>query len=308
MGRQSLASQITHMCKEQTRFGTSKKSVRNQKPGEEHKYFFSVKSREKALGFFHRMAREIKKNHPEIRFVRDIKPEFVQEYLDRHQNEWKASTAVQYRGLVSKFEYVARAYYPSFKQSYKEVKMDVEKIDITPELVQNRTFTNEEIDRIVHEIDPNNPARYVPEICRRIGSRIEESCSIRPEDVRENGVFLNNTKGGKLRTVEYASPADRDWFYTLAETARSNGWPTLTGGISVSTAQQTFARAKKSAGLGDKYRHVGIHGIRRNYAQRHYLNERLSGRDHKAAWAIVQERLGHSSRYRRDLFVRYVGK
>ena len=290
---------------------------------------FSFSSRSNLLDMAHNLSKYIKEHHPDVKQVKHIKTEWVQDFLDaKARAESSVSTLNCYRSNLAKLSKIVNHHF-GLHTSF-EVK-------VKPELVTDKTtprefaLTTDEIDRIKQSITkPSNSSNFFV-FSTFTATRVNQAETLRVCDLSlhyDTGQdkylvktrFLGD-KGGRDREITTEGKEFYDFCRTLI--GEKSGTDLLFGGIKKGSANawlnrrmkklQIYAQSTKCLG-GKKILKSGNHSIRKSSIKayyekqfKHYLEQGFSkSRAIELSRGDVCCRLGHS-RDRDDVANLYLG-
>lgn len=313
----SLVSQAQHIIRNGKHYGESKSVARTQ--GKAIGRVYSHNTDKNYRSFITRMARDIQKNHPEVKFIYQIEPKHVQEFIDRNASKWNEDWGNKLQSYIEKFVANAREVHPNCRDLQT---WDIGRSAGVQTYGLNGTgkipiaISDKDLKLLCENMSTRTVFTKAPQVMAAIGNRGDECIHMearyiilpeRPGEGNWGVVHLEETKNGQPRDVTIKTRADYELFKELKERAERNEWPTIWGGRKMRALQDQIDKALKRAGLREKYKGTCTHMFRKNYAKHDY-KERLEGnyRSHKSAWQATEEQMGHH-KYRPDLFDRYPG-
>lgn len=301
MGRRTLKNQLQHVVCESKKLGCSKRADRLNGVDCE-KYLYSHNSTKKMFALVNTFSEWFKIYHPEIKWVRDIKPKHWQEFVDSNSKNWTSATCREYQSRIHKLGKMVSEVF-SIEADYTAVK-----IQFPGKQKQNRPAMDPDDFRLLNQriIASKSYSRFLPSIAAKIGSRNEETRSIQPEDIdlEKKIVHLRNCKNGKKRNVRIRSK-DFKFFKFLKNYMIQQNWKDACNGTSENSCNQYIRKCMKEVGISDKY-HQSIHSIRKMYAIERMQEEMKNGNSWRTSWIVVQQELGHGSRFRGELARAYL--
>lgn len=303
--RRTLKNQFRHIVCESKRLGHSKRG--EKKNGVEvENYLYSYKSVKKMFALCNKFTDWMKIHHPEIKWVRQVKPEHFEEFCQNNLDNWTNATRKEYQSRIKKLGKMASRVY-GIKKDFSSVEIPLK---TEREKIRNQPMTEEDFRKLQETIrQKNSHARFLPDIVYRIGARSEEARSIRPEDIDLSAgvVRLNNCKNGKKRVVPIRE-ADREFFEKLKQLMVEENWPDTCNGMSENGCNKIIRSSMRECGIAGTYKRQSLHAVRKLYAVNRMKEEDAKGYDNKISWEHVQQELGHGPRFRGDLFQIYIGE
>lgn len=307
----------------------------NFKPGiDKHNYtgsdrvIFSYSERNTFINIATNFANYLKEHHPDIKYIRDIKPEVAKAYFEYKSGIWSDATIKSQYSALNKISDLASQTYKKSEISFmSEVERPV-KIKGEENKIVHRTIWMERQD--FHKIleaskkgnrNPDTPSVAAIRMAAVTGGRVSELAKLKVSDIniRNNSIHLIG-KGGKHRTLKNISQERmaviKEIYAVHCKGKQPNDY-VFTGKNGKSAIRpdsinrqlcRLAASVKDGKGsLADKYQanKTGIHSIRKMYATERYQELVKKGMDYKAAGAQVVEELGHG-RQRLELCLVYI--
>lgn len=303
MKRRSLRAQLIYPLNQAIRYGHSKHLDRRNHV-KTMKYIYSHCSYSQLYDFSMHLHNYLRENFPDIHWVREITPDILQSFIDSRGRQWSSHTVTEYRYLFRKFQQL-------INQTYN-LNLDATSLKFPrPDNISVRDVSmasNHFYQLCSDLLNSRTKARFIPLLTYIIGTRLEEACSIKPEeiDLKNRLVYLNNCKNGRNRTV----PFDADFLPALAEIKTyciQNNWKTVCDSIKGTSAARAIRNSMKRLGFSDLYKVTSNHAIRKLYAKRRLKEELEKEFNINRAWSVVQTELGHGLKCRNELFKAYIG-
>lgn len=298
----SLNNQINYCITQNTRIGESKRAFKSNPNNSDVKgQVFSVQYaenlRDTAKGFSNWM----KSEYPEIRLVKNIKPEHIQEWVNVKSKQWTQATLDNH---ISRMTVIFQQVENTFNTS---IKLDIKKpIVIKAQEIRNIAMDRDDLQELRNELaDRRTEAKTALEIAARTGLRSKEIARLHSDCINLEKMVVEvreGAKNGKYRDVPIRE-ADRAYFLDLKERTKGQY---VCKGVSEESLNKGIRRALDAIGKSDKYPDSTIHAIRKMYATERMQELREEGKNERAAWGIVQQELGHGSRFRQKLYNTYV--
>lgn len=254
----------------------------------------------------------IKSNYPEIKYIKDIRPEHLQAFIDTHAAQWTKQTQDEKISQMRKLEHLARETYGIKKINITE---GVQKRDkITKATTRNISMSPRDLELIRENLaNGRTAAKIAVELTARAGLRNREAAHLKPENIDIKNRVINITegaKGGKYRTIPIR---DKDFYY-FKELKESVPEGAYICDVKPASISRGIRRALENCGLSKKYEKTSEHAIRKLYAKERM--EELTGtttrsdpRENKKelkAWQQVQQELGHTDNFRPKLYEVYI--
>ena len=261
---------------------------------------FSFSSRSNLLDMAHNLSKHIKEHHPDVKQVKHIKTEWVQDFLDaKARAESSVSTLNCYRSNLAKLSKIVNHHF-GLHTSF-EVK-------VKPELITDKTtprefaLTTDEIENILNHVKIDTPAgfrnRVIMELLWATGMRVSELSGLNLGDLNlENNEIRVFGKGAKERIVLVSTRA-KTYLEQYINTARN----LLAPGYTISQSEDAplflnntgFRLQNKSVrnAINDIVKELEIQKKVTPHVFRHSFATRLI--ENGADLRVVQELLGHA--------------
>jgi len=245
----------------------------------------------------------MKKEHPNIKFMRDVKPDHWQSFLNHKAQTCSTETLKNYVSRIGKIEVLCQNKF-KFKSNWRD-NILVPASEKTPlgEKQRVQIMTKEDYAKISEHIK-NSKSKAVPaiQLCRNYGLRACEVARLKISSVNLKKKELEVLgKGGRLRYLSIR-PKDVPLFKSLIEGKPRND---KLIGIKQGSIQTFLNRTMDKVGIKNKYPKTGIHAIRKMRAQEEYDKVRAQGYSKREAMDHVSQFLGHG-KGRYDVFNAYV--
>lgn len=306
----SLSAQLNYCVSDCFCCGVSKRADRkNGVPLGSRVY--SVQTAENLRATADNLANFIKEKHPEIKLVKEIKTEHIQEWIDEREKKWSDKTLKEQISRVGKLSEICSKTY-GITLNWK-----IE----TPERAKGhnikkiREIAMDKADLLLLKDDLSQKGRSenalrAVEIASRCGLRSKEIARLRTDciDIENKCLHIvEGAKNGKKRDVPIRKK-DLPYFEDLKNTCMYfNNSEYVTDGVSEDSLNKAIRRSLQRLGLDDKYKNTSIHSIRKSYATERYNEELKRNKgDERKSWEKVQEELGHGNRFRKELFNTYI--
>jgi integrase len=258
---------------------------------------YSYSDRKNLIDLASNFANYMRESHQNIKMVKEVKAEHIQEFLNKRSENCSKKTLEQYAEKFKKLELVVNNTYNT-KANYKGYEVPAAKEETK---IRDSSMSREDFSRLQnHFSNSRSAAKQAIELTEKIGLRVSECTKLQGRDIilQKNIVHVDRSKGGKNRDVPIREK-DREYFRELKERTPEleRVCPVHSGSIN-----RAIDRAFKTLDLRDKYRDTSIHCIRKMYAQEEYDRCRERGMDIKESLDSVSYLLGHGEN--RDALVR----
>lgn len=234
----------------------------------------------------------MKENYPEIRYVKDIRPEHIQSFLVHKNNgECSKATLSQYKSQMSKLSKVVNAQYGC--------QTDYTNGVVVPNSIKNgggkiRTQMFSEADyKVLMSNTTNDNLKNGLQLSYHCALRASEVCKLQKRDYNETNRTLHivDSKGKRSRTIPLNDkqnaivknimdklPGDRDRVCP----------------VQTESLQQSFRRELKKNGLSEHYTDTSFHACRKAAATRYYQECRENGKTVQQSLDATSKYLGHN--------------
>ncbi|MDK0628322.1 integrase domain-containing protein [Clostridium perfringens] len=261
---------------------------------------FSYADRENLKDVASNFSNYMKENHSEIKMVKDIKPEHIQNFLNSKANNCSRKTLEQYGSKFNKLENLVNSTYGT-NASYKGfvVPATVEQTKI-----RNVAMSKSDFKKLENGFsNSKSSAKEAIQLTSKLGLRVSECTKLQGRDINlEKGtVHVADGKGGRDRDVKIR-PEDKGYFANLKASVGDRERICPVQNDSINKAVQ---RQMERVGIANKYQDTSIHAIRKMYAQEQYDRYREQGLEINQALGQVSVDLGHSEN-RLELMREYV--
>lgn len=244
------------------------------------------------------------KNHPEVRYIKDIKDSHVQGFINSKAKDWNNTTL---KAHMSRFNKLDRIFDRNIKDYSKQL---VGKL-VTP-VAKNETkfrsvaMTRNDFNKITSKASGGRSCvKTALEVAGRTGLRVREIAKLKGSDYDSNKGILRvvESKGNRSREIPIKD-ADKPFFESLKATYGDG----RVCPVQHESLSQALNRCMKSIDdLEQDYRShlTGFHSIRKMVAQEMYDDLKDQGYSQADAWNQTSHFLGHGDG-RSDLFKAYI--
>lgn len=311
MGR-NLKYQFKYAIEQSCRMGADKHSMKrnNANNGNMKARTLSYADRKNLIDVSSNFSNWMRENHSDIKELKDITSNHVQEFLNDKAKTCTSATVEQYQSKFAKLEVLVNSTYRNADVSYTNT--------VTPVSSNN---TGQLRSKSMTDSDYNKLNNYMSENCRsqnatkalqlsyHAGLRVSECSKLQQRDIRINNdgtatVHVADSKGCRSRDVHIVN---RDSVQALAELRDSVQSPyDRIVPIQSESINRSINRAMDRCGM-QQYRSckTSVHSVRKSFAQREYDRYKEEGLEPKEAWDRVSEELGHGKN-RDDLYKVYI--
>ena len=298
--------------------GQSKRSYRGAHDGYDEKVFSRSYGKDLRTDRMPHFARYLKENYPDVKMVKDIKPEHLQGYFDLMAKTCNTTTLGTRKEQMKKIEQICQKCYGRMNWKTEDVRIPMSEC---PEHVREYVATDEVYKTLKDDMRTHGRSeawKSLP-LSRYAGCRLNEAAEIKIGRLIDHGgrwgygtITLqgkdDGTKGGRWRTVDITSPE------ALQDLKEAIG--TRSGGEYVIQKEKGGRFADNdsiSARIRDAVKRTGAelpkhnknHAFRKLFAQDSYDLARCSGDSKRDAADYSNKQLGHGKN-RDDDTRRYV--
>ena len=300
----NIKSQIFYALESNFHEGMSKHSLKAQNGNRDYgSKIFSYQSLNGLKDTAKDFANFMKSKHPEIKKVVHIRQEHVKEFLDSKVATSRNLTLQTYATRLNKIGICCSETYNkrlNFKVEAPQKEGQSEKIRVGA--MEKSDFNK------VLETSYNCDSKKAIQLAGAFGLRVSECVHLRPCDINLNNqtIFIHQGKGGRDRTLEIRTNEQKQIITELNKIKGKENEPILK--VKADSVNQYLSNNLKRLGI-TKYsmQKTGVHSIRKMYATERYNELRDKGLNHRKAWDVVSNELGHG-KGREDLFKVYVVK
>ncbi len=246
----------------------------------------------------------LKANYPNVKYIRDIQPTHIQEFLNSKKDCTQQSIN-SYIQSLKKLERVANKCYGLSNNNMSKIVAPI----VTKKQSELRGATHPITQSNYEKILTyclNNPSKsgdclLLNYACSSSHAfRVQELARIKIDNIAPNGMItIDNAKGGK---TYMAHCPNLDFLQvTIRKQYDPNG--KLLFGINGNSINKYLSRVCDKLGIDEKY---SFHDIRRFHAQEFYDNLRNNGYDIKNATLETSKYLGHNTPRERMMTQSYI--
>lgn len=286
MGK-NLKYQFKYCIEKNLNLGANKHSLKKEKMMDKTR-IFSYADRKDLINFTANLANFLKETHPEIKLIKDIDSNHIQEFLNKKKTECSQATLSQYTSRAKK---TARLMNNVFKTDIK-FEIQTPKSEKSLQILRDQQMELEHFRKLEETIKGNGLKAI--ELSRNFGLRVEEIAKLQKRDIDlENWeIKIIDSKGSRdrnirFKTVEQFNVAKKLWDSVNRDVDRIVP-------IKGDSINKSINRALKNLDIKKEYGYTSNHSVRKLYAQEEYDRFRESGNDIETACCKVSVQLGHS--------------
>ena len=301
MGRKktpSLAYQIRSAVNNNFREGTSKRAAKMSENGT-GSTVYSYGHRKKLIEFGTQFANYCKSEF-NIKQLKDINQTHIDSFLKHKATTCADTTLKTYYQHISKLNKCVNASFSSCKADWTKGVMIPAGANNTKQ--RDAKMSRESMDKVLGVLDPSIASHRGIFIAEALGTRVEETVTIKGSDIDLNkGTVHVIGKGGRPREIPI--PEER---IEAFKGFREDFGDSRIVDIDKDSVNEEFRELRKELDIHDlDGTKSGIHAIRKLYATEHFEELVSQGMDEKQAWDATSDLIGHGEN-RNDLFKTYV--
>lgn len=286
--RRNLAYQYLNAIEKNLKLGASKHSAKKDKNSEKDTNIYSYASREEMVDFAWNISKFLKSDYPEIKFVKDVKSEHVQAFLNEKACTCSDKTLKQYVSRANKLKKLVNKTYNV------KTKLDI----VAPKSCSSRQSSRDKQMSLEHykklEGTLSGNGLKAARLAKNFGLRVESISKLQKRDFNLEEGYLNivGDKGGRDRKIPFETSEQYNLAKYMRETVREDFDRVIP--ISVAGINSAIRRGLERVELKNEYRTTNVHSIRKLYAQETFDRYRKEGKGIEESKGLVSKRLGHS--------------
>ena len=288
----NLKYQFLQAVEKQFAPGVSKHSLKRTE-GIGNGRIFSFADRKNLVDFSANFANFITANYQDIKYVRDIKVEHAQAFINNRANYCTYATVTQYISKLRKLYILLDKVYGGCKKFY-----NVDMPDVTAENTEKlRTISMTIEDFLVlreHLKDKKSYAKVAVELAGRFALRASETVKLQARDINlvENKIYIIDSKGGRSRTIKITEAEDIEY---LKEIINGKEEKDRLVPLRKNSVNKFLNRSLEKCGIDKKYKaaKTGIHSIRKMAADIYFNRCLDNGMSVKEATQATSVYIGH---------------
>ena len=308
----NLKYQFKYAIEQSCRMGADKHSMKNNKAenGNKGSRTLSYSDRKNLIDVSSNFANWMRENNPEVKELKDINSNHVQEFLNQKAQTCTSATINQYQSKFAKLEKVVNDTYTKANVSYTNT--------VTPtssnntEKLRSKSMTDSDYNKLNNYATNNcrsdNCAKAI-QLGYHAGLRVSEISKLQKRDIKINSdssatVHIANSKGARDRDIHITN---KDSVQALTQIRDSvvNPYDRVVP-IQSESINRAINRAMDRCNMQEYKAHkTSVHSLRKSFAQREYDKYKDEGLEPKQAWDRVSEELGHGKN-RDDLYKAYI--
>lgn len=274
------------------REGMDKHSIKRTR--KDNSKVYSYADRKNLIDLSANFANWLKENHAEIKQLKDINSNHIQEFLNKKANSCSRKSLQEYQSHFRKLETLCSETYNINVNFHSAV---------TPISLKNggakiRNIMCSDAQYQILLKTTNSNLRSALILSKNFGLRASECSKIQSKDIKENGIYIADSKGKRSRFVKAENKEQQEILEQFRQEKQGRICPVQTGSL-----QQAFHRECKKQGI--HFQNGAFHTLRKNFATAKYKEYREKGETVQQALDRVSHALGHGSN-RNQLMKEYI--
>lgn len=270
----------------------------------------SYSDRKNLIDVSSNFANWMKENHNDIKELKDINSNHVQEFLNEKAQSCTSATINQYQSKFAKLEKLVNNTYSNANVSYTNTVTPV--TSSNTEKLRSKTMSVSDYNKL-NDYASNNcrsdNCSKALKLSYHVGLRVSEISKLQQRDIKIHNessatVHVADSKGCRSRDI-HISNKDSVQALTELRNSVSNANDRIVP-IQSESINKAINRAMDRCNMQEYKAHkTSVHSLRKAYAQREYDRYKAEGLEPKQAWDRVSEELGHGKN-RDDLYKAYI--
>lgn len=277
----NLKYQFLNTIEKNFKEGINKHSLKQT--GKNGNEVFSYAQRKNLIDLSSNFSNWMKENHSEIKFVKDITQDHVQEFLNSKKDVVSQQTLEQYQSQFNKLQNLVNSTYNT------NVNYHTTKIFSTKNgggKLRTDMCTQEQYNKLMQTT--NNNLKNALQMSKNFGCRASEIAKFDcTKDVKADGIQIVDSKGKRSRFIK-AETQEQKQFLEELKTKQGRLCP-----VQTSSLQQAFNRECKKNNIKINNGNGAFHSLRKLFATQEYERNRQEGLDIQESLDKVSNRLGH---------------
>lgn len=293
MGKiRNIKYQFKHCIDSNFKEGMDKHSIK--KNVRDSSKIYSYSDRKNLIDSSSNFANWLKENHSEIRQLKDINSSHIQEFLNEKASSCSQKTLEQYQSHFRKLEILCNNTY--------NTNVDFHSATTPLSLkngggkIRNVMCSDAQYQSLLKTTNSNLKAALI--LSKNFGLRASECSKVQYKDIKEDGIYIADSKGKRSRFVKAENKQQQDILQQFRGKRQGRICPIQTGSL-----QQAFNRECKKQGI--HFQNGAFHTLRKNFATAKYKEYREKGETIQQALDSVSHVLGHGSK-RNELMKQYI--
>lgn len=293
MGKtRNIKYQFKHCIDTHFREGMDKHSMKRN--GKDNSKIYSYADRKNLIDLSANFANWIKENHAEIKQLKDINSMHIQEFLNEKANSCSRKSLQEYQSHFRKLESLCNNTYNTNVDFHSTVTPISAKNGGGK--IRNIMCSDAQYQMLLKTKNSNLKSALV--LSKNFGLRASECSKLQYRDIKEDGIYIADSKGKKSRFVKAENKEQQDILQQFRGKKQGRICPIQTGSL-----QQAFNRECKKQEI--HFQNGAFHTLRKNFATAKYKEYREKGETVQQALDSVSHVLGHGSK-RNELMKQYI--
>ena len=271
---------------------------------------FSYSDRKNLIDVSANFSNWMKENHNDIKQLKDITSNHIQEFLNHKAETCTSATVKQYQDKFTKLEKLVNDTYTKANVSYTNTVMPT--CSNNTEQLRSKTMSESDYNKLNNHLSNNcrsdNGAKAL-QLGYHAGLRVSEIAKLQQRDIKINSdgtatVSVIGGKGGRDREVHVTNKESVQTLSNIRDSV-ANPYDRVVP-IQASSINKAINRAMDRCNMQEyKDHNTSVHSLRKAFAQQEYDRYKEEGMEPKQAWDCVSEQLGHGKN-RDDLYKTYI--
>lgn len=287
----SIKYQFKHCIDTHFKEGMDKHSLKSQ--GKDNSKIYSYSDRKNLIDLSSNLANWLKVNYPEVKQIKDIGSNHIQEFLNTKIDVCSQKTLEQYQSRFRKLEVLANSTY-NIHVNYHNAVTPLSRRNGGGK-IRNAILSTNDYNKLLKSTNAN--FRKALTLSFHFGLRAAEIAKLRYEDISAEGIKIIDSKEKRNRFIPVENNQQKK---IIEDFLNKKG---RVANVQVGSLQQAFNREKKKQGVfitnGD------FHTARKAYATNKFQEYRKQGQSIQQALNNVSHRLGHGNN-RNALMKQYI--
>lgn len=288
----NLKYQFLHSVERSFKEGMDKHSIK--KLNKENNKIYSYSDRKNLIDTSSEFSNWMKENYPNVKMIKDINNNHIQEFLEDKRSSCSDATLRQYVSRFRKLETLTNNTY-NLNNSFSNVVVPSSlKCDGK---IRNVMFTDENYNKMLNTTNQNLKNALI--MSKNFGLRAAECSKLKYTDLQDNKVYVVDSKGKRSRIVYIENKEQLEAYnYIKSQAQYGRVCNCQTGSL-----QQAFNRECKKNNI--EIKNGAFHTLRKNYATNKFQEYRQQGLEVQEALDKVSKNLGHNKN-RNKLMKQYI--
>lgn len=276
------------------REGMDKHSMKRN--GKDNSKIYSYSDRKNLIDSSSNFSNWLKENHNEIRQLKDINSTHIQEFLNEKAKTCSTKTLEQFQSYFRKLEALCNDTYNTNVDFHSAVTPI--SIKNGGGKIRNIMCSDAQYQSLLKTTNSNLKSALI--LSKNFGLRASECSKLQYRDIKEDGIYIVDSKGKKNRFVKAENKEQQEILKQFRQEKQGSIriCPVQTGSL-----QQAFNRECKKQGF--RFQNGAFHTLRKNFATAKYKEYREKGETVQQALDSVSHALGHGSN-RNQLMKEYI--